>query len=127
MPPPLPTISILSRPRGAALLDHRARSTASIHLPPTTMIMTVSSVLPVMDLVGVLDPIPLAAWEPAIRTAQRLGVDLSITRHAHPVPHFHFDVTADEEALPSAIPVLAQLLANVFRDYTRSVDLPEGR
>jgi hypothetical protein len=94
------------------------------------MITTVTAVLPDVNPVGVLDPIPDAAWDLAITAAKReLGVRLEVERHARSfeIPHTHFSITADEDDLEAAVPEVTRLIAKVLDAHTKSVTLPEGR
>jgi len=94
------------------------------------MIKTVTAVLPDVNPVGVLTPIPAFAWDRAISAAEReLGVRLEVERHARPyeVPHIHFSITAEEDHLESVVPDVSRLIANVLRAHTKSVTLPEER
>lgn len=92
------------------------------------MTKTLSAVVPDVNPVGVLDSIPASAWAPAIHAARdTLGVDLVVRHHDDPEPHFHFDITGEEDALPAVAPALSFLISKVLRAHVRTVDLPEGR
>ena len=128
---PISMTSILSGRRGSTPLPSAWCSTVLLPFPTTPMITTVTAVLPDVNPVGVLEPIPDAAWDPAITAAEReLGVRLEVERHARSfdeIPHTHFSITADEDDLEAAVPEVTRLIAKVLNAHTKSVTLPEGR
>lgn len=127
---PLPTMKpILSEAWRSTLLPAPVRHETYL-LPPTPMLSTLSCVIPDVNPIAVLDPIPASAWDEAITTAERqYSVRLAITRHAQPgeEPHYHIDMTGEEDDLPMLVPPIARLVARVLRAHTKRVTLPEGR